>query len=266
MGYHSSRNSLNPFPTLIIPHENYAGIVLPGEERTYVTISRFVEDGDLYIYHIRNIDVDGEHCEAQVFQKCYLPIKLYLSRKRRFHRLMRSGNLIEEFEFNDAIVLVSRIPEEGLGRHRNYQLAKEAKRWYGFSEEQFPPLPSPEARHLDIDSQDLRPDYNHQSYAQAASLQQRIYKSCQVSYSPQTKENIERTWYRFSEEQFPSLVPPSGRRLDSHQENPGMDFRDLSYAKAASTPEQKPTHRPAGHLSKQRKTSNGENLSGKPGR
>ncbi|KAI1086666.1 hypothetical protein F5B19DRAFT_122112 [Rostrohypoxylon terebratum] len=262
MGYHSSR-TLNPFPTLIIPHENYAGIVLPGEERTYVTISRFVEDGDLYIYHIRNIDVDGEHCEAQVFQKCHLPIKLYLSRKRRFHRLMRSGNLIEEFEFNDAIVLVSRIPEEGLGRHRNHQLAKEAKRWYGFSEEQFPPLPSPEGRHLEIYSEDLRPDYSHQSYAQAASIQQRIYKSCQVSYSPQTTEDIEQTWYKFSEDQFPSLSSPSDHHLDS---NSKIDFRDLSYAKAASTLERTNMHCPVNYLSKRRKTPKSDNRSENRGR
>ncbi|KAI0891448.1 hypothetical protein F4806DRAFT_482569 [Annulohypoxylon nitens] len=175
---------------LDIPYKNYLGIVLRGDRRTYIIVSRCLEDGDLLIYHVINIDVDDEHCEAQVFLKCRLPIKLYLSRKRRIQRIKRSNNLREEFELSDAMVLVSRIPEEGIERHRNCQLAKERKA-YKFAKDQFPPLPSPVSHHLYFQPQDQRLDCSQSSYAEAASLpRRRTNPSCSLDYLSKTKEGV----------------------------------------------------------------------------
>ncbi|KAI1455158.1 hypothetical protein F4805DRAFT_437028 [Annulohypoxylon moriforme] len=188
--------------TLDIPYRNHIGIILRGDQRKYVVISQCLKDEDLLIYHVVNIDVDGEHYEAQMFLKCRLPLKLYLSRKRRIQRLKRSDNLREEFELSDAIVLVSRIPEEGLGRHQNCQLTKEAKTWYKFSQEQYPPLPLPTGYHPNANPQYSPQDFDYPSYAEAASLpQRRIYTSCPVDYLSKTKEGIKQRERR-REERF----------------------------------------------------------------
>jgi hypothetical protein len=65
------------------------------------------------------VSLDGQHLyEAQAFEHCPLPEKLYLARKRRIKRLQRSKNIIDEFEQNEAKILVSRISGGGLERHR----------------------------------------------------------------------------------------------------------------------------------------------------
>lgn len=66
-------------------------------------------DEDLFIYHV--VCEDGEHLEAQVFAKLYLPAKLYLARKRRHQRLRKNcRRFIAEVDTNTTKVVLCRIP------------------------------------------------------------------------------------------------------------------------------------------------------------
>ncbi|KAI1389294.1 uncharacterized protein F4822DRAFT_427646 [Hypoxylon trugodes] len=151
-----------------IPRDSYADAIHHRNERTYVIQSLYLEDGDLFIYHVLN--PEGEHCEAQVFIKCRLPVRLYQARKRRIQRLKRSDNLRDKFEMNEATVLVSRIPDEGIGRHLNHCSTKQAKVWHGLSRELFPPLPSPGDSRADVHMEGSQLDRGYLSYAEAVSL------------------------------------------------------------------------------------------------
>lgn len=99
-----------------IPPGKCVGFEISGSEYRYKVISQHWIDDDLSVYEVRHND---ETFEAQQFMQSPLPLKLYLSRKRRKQRLRWSGNFVEEISLDGATVFISHLPQGGIGRHEN---------------------------------------------------------------------------------------------------------------------------------------------------
>ncbi|TRX93429.1 hypothetical protein FHL15_005704 [Xylaria flabelliformis] len=119
--------------------EKIVSRALQKEEHRYDIKASCLDDGDLVIFSA--ISNDGTLCEAQCFKKCKLPDKLYLSRKRRIHRLRKSGNLMDEVNQKEVRILVSRVPEDTTRSCRKCPtMDTENKIQYTYSIKEFPSL------------------------------------------------------------------------------------------------------------------------------
>lgn len=123
---------------------------------------------DLSIYKVYH---GGEHFEAQVFEKRRLPMKVYLSRKRRIQRLKRSANFIDDIDWDNARIIISRIPFDGIERHQKGQLvASEVETSHDLSASSYPPLCSSHVKSVESPNWNVWSGGTRPSFAEAASL------------------------------------------------------------------------------------------------
>ncbi|GAP83020.1 hypothetical protein SAMD00023353_0400090 [Rosellinia necatrix] len=119
--------------------ENYVGNALRGQRNEYHIRPSCLDKGDLVVFPA--IAHDGAVCEAQFFDKCRLPRKLYQARKRRIQRLKKSRNLLDEVDHDDVKIIVSRVPESSCQNCRNCRLAGTvAAPQHRYSANEFPAL------------------------------------------------------------------------------------------------------------------------------
>ncbi|OTA67219.1 hypothetical protein K449DRAFT_419881 [Hypoxylon sp. EC38] len=156
LGDFDSYVQVTPLQPINIPYQN-------NEDSKLKVIHH---DRDVSIYEVHD---NGQRFEAQQFLKCRLPLKVYLSRKRRIQRLRRSVNFVKGIESDSDIVIISRVPAEGIERHLKPQLLEaKAEMHHDLSAKSYPSLcPSnsaPTGRQLDNTRFST-----HMSYAVAAS-------------------------------------------------------------------------------------------------
>ncbi|KAI1453918.1 hypothetical protein F4805DRAFT_441846 [Annulohypoxylon moriforme] len=133
-----ARPQITPPSTMDILCQNLEVPNPEGQQRTYEIITQHSDFGDFSIYVVR---YEGTYLEAQVFTQCRLPLKMYLSRKRRVQRLRRSVNFFDEFEKDGVRFFVSRIPEDGIEKHQKAQRVEMAVELnHDLSTENYPPL------------------------------------------------------------------------------------------------------------------------------
>lgn len=148
--------------TMNLPYENYLGAVL---NQKYRILFLWTNKEHLGIYTVTSWD--GVSFEAQAFELCQLPDKLYLSRKRRLRRLKQSGNCTDDFKQGQSRYLISTASSQGA--HHQGDKSRPTRKPENFSEHQFPSLgPSDEydnSQVMDWAPSNKRP----KTYAEAAS-------------------------------------------------------------------------------------------------
>lgn len=128
-----------PFNAMKPELRKYVDSDLQGGHHNYRIQSPYRDEGDLVVFCALSLDDnendenyndnDHEQLKAQIFSKCRLPPKLYLSRKRRIQRLKKSANLVAELDQEDVKIFLSRpLMDVETGARYNY------------SDEDFPPL------------------------------------------------------------------------------------------------------------------------------
>ncbi|KAI1174525.1 hypothetical protein F4777DRAFT_553466 [Nemania sp. FL0916] len=119
--------------------ERYLNTILKGQVHQYRIQRCLRDEGDLRILSVIR-DHDKQPCEAQLFQKCQLPEKLYLSRKRRIQRLKRSSNFMDYMDQDNHRVLVTRVSEDKLLEKDSVMSNEDSTAHYSFCPDEFPPL------------------------------------------------------------------------------------------------------------------------------
>lgn len=147
-----------------IPYENYVGAVL---NQKYRITFLWTNKEHLGIYTVTSWD--GVSFEAQAFELCQLPDKLYLSRKRRLRRLKQSGHCTDDFKQGQSRYLISTASSPG-AHHEAADKGRPTRKPENLSAHQFPSLgPSGECDNPHAMEWAPSPHERPKTYAEAAS-------------------------------------------------------------------------------------------------